>query len=167
LLDGEPLSKLPVDARATLRRGRIGFIFQSHNLMPEFSALENVSIPLWIAGVEPDEAARRSLDALESVGLGGRVGHLPAQLSGGEQQRVSIARALVAHPRIILADEPTGNLDVTTAAEIQELLLQKSREEGRLLVVVTHSTELASSMDCLFEMVPGGALTPRQTAPKQ
>lgn len=156
--DGRSISELSSDARAAFRAKNIGFIFQFHHLLPEFSALENVALPLVMSGVSEGEAADRAREILEHVGLAARVTHLPSQLSGGEQQRVAIARALVARPAVILADEPTGNLDVATAAEVQALLLKMNREQGSTLIIVTHNHELARSLDVVVEMNPGGGL---------
>jgi lipoprotein-releasing system ATP-binding protein len=148
------------DARAAFRARNIGFIFQFHHLLPEFSALENVAMPLTIGGVSDAEALELSAGLLKRLGLSSREGHLPSQLSGGEQQRVAIARALVARPRVVLADEPTGILDVRTAQEVQEIVLEMNRELKNVLIIVTHNNELARSMDLVVEMMPGGALVP-------
>lgn len=156
--DGQNISALGSDARAAFRAKNIGFIFQFHHLLPEFSARENVALPLVMAGLKDDEANQRADVILGKVGLSSRVTHLPSQLSGGEQQRVAIARALVARPAVVLADEPTGNLDITTAAEVQKLLLEINREHGSTLIIVTHNHELARSLDLVVEMQPGGAL---------
>jgi lipoprotein-releasing system ATP-binding protein len=152
------ITALSSDQRADFRSRHIGFIFQFHHLLPEFSAVENVALPLIIAGVGEREADQQAGALLEKVGLSHRKDHLPSQLSGGEQQRVAIARALVAKPRVVLADEPTGNLDIVTATEIQRLLLDINREQGSTLIIVTHNHELARSMDLVVEMLPGGAL---------
>jgi putative ABC transport system ATP-binding protein len=140
-LDGTDVTVLGDEALARLRNRRLGFVFQSYNLLPRTPALENVELPLIYAGI-PDRRAR-ALAALESVGLGPRARHLPTQLSGGEQQRVAIARALVNSPAIILADEPTGNLDTSTAAEIMGLLDRLSRQ-GITIVLVTHEADIAA-----------------------
>jgi lipoprotein-releasing system ATP-binding protein len=161
------VSAMDSDERAAFRGRHVGFIFQFHHLLPEFSALENVSMPLIIAGVDERSARDRSAVLLERMGLSQRQGHLPSQLSGGEQQRVAIARALVTQPRVILADEPTGNLDVNTAAEVQQLLLEMNKEQRNTLIIVTHSRELARSMDMVVEMLPGGALVSRQLADEE
>jgi lipoprotein-releasing system ATP-binding protein len=149
------------DQRAAFRGQHVGFIFQFHHLLPEFSALENVAMPLIISGVHESPARERSAELLTRMGLSQRMGHLPSQLSGGEQQRVAISRALVTRPQVILADEPTGNLDVNTAAEVQQLLLELNREQRNTLIIVTHSRELARSLDVVVEMLPGGALVSR------
>jgi lipoprotein-releasing system ATP-binding protein len=155
---GTVISAMSSDERAAFRAKNIGFIFQFHHLLPEFNALENVSLPLIMSGVGEAEALERSGALLDKVGLAARKTHLPSQLSGGEQQRVAIARALVARPAVVLADEPTGNLDLTTASEIQSLLLEINREQGSTLIIVTHNHELARSLDMVVEMHPGGAL---------
>ena len=139
-LDGTSVSELGDTALARLRNRRLGFVFQSYNLLPRTPAIENVELPMIYAGV-PDRRSKARA-ALEAVGLGDRASHLPTQLSGGEQQRVAIARALVMSPPIILADEPTGNLDSTTAGEIMALLARLSRE-GMTIVLVTHEADIA------------------------
>ncbi len=152
------ISSLRSDERAAFRAKNIGFIFQFHHLLPEFNAIENVALPLVMSGVSDSEAQAKAGALLDKVGLASRKNHLPSQLSGGEQQRVAIARALVARPAVVLADEPTGNLDVATASEIQRLLLEINREQGSTLIIVTHNHELARSLDMVVEMHPGGAL---------
>jgi lipoprotein-releasing system ATP-binding protein len=135
---------------AHLRNHRIGFVFQFHHLLGDFTAQENVMMPSLIAGASPEEAARRSRELLARVGLEDRLSHRPGELSGGEQQRVAVARAIVRSPALVLADEPTGNLDPQTAAEVEDLLRELNREQGLTLVVVTHSERLAREMDrCL------------------
>lgn len=152
------ISALGSDERAAFRSKNVGFIFQFHHLLPEFSAVENVAMPLIMAGLLDTEARRRASELLGRMGMGPRELHLPSQLSGGEQQRVAIARALVTRPRVVLADEPTGNLDVATATEVQELLMSMNRELQNTLITVTHSHELAHTMDVVVEMLPGGGL---------
>lgn len=147
------------DKELTEFRGRnIGFIFQFHHLLPEFTALENVAMPLIIRGQNKGEALREAKVLLERVGLAERSSHIPGQLSGGEQQRVAIARSLVTRPRILLADEPTGNLDFETATKVRDVLLEVQRESGTTLVLVTHSRELAGHMSCTAEMGKHGML---------
>lgn len=141
LLDGQSLQSLDEDERAQLRAGRVGFVFQSFQLLPGFTALENVMLPAELAGLS--DPAARARASLERVGLGARVQHYPYQLSGGEQQRVALARAFVAEPRILFADEPTGNLDTTTGARIVELMFELNRDRQTTLVLVTHDQVLA------------------------
>jgi putative ABC transport system ATP-binding protein len=140
-LDCQDLDALDEDGRARLRRERVGFVFQSFQLIPTLTALENVQVPLELAGGDGAAPAR---DLLERVGLGGRGHHYPAQLSGGEQQRVALARAFSNRPRILFADEPTGNLDVRTGAVIIDLMGELNRQVGTTLVLVTHDPDLAS-----------------------
>jgi lipoprotein-releasing system ATP-binding protein len=160
---GVNLSAMAPDERAAFRAKNIGFVFQFHHLLPEFSALENVALPLVMSGISDGESKEAAAALLEKVGLSSRKGHLPSQLSGGEQQRVAIARALVAKPRVILADEPTGNLDIETAAGVQKLLLEMNRDQGSTLIIVTHNHELARSLDTVVEMLPGGELVDRRS----
>jgi putative ABC transport system ATP-binding protein len=144
-IDGEILDRLGEDALARFRGARIGIVFQSFHLIPTMTALENVAIPLELAGADaPFERARAELDA---VGLKDRLAHYPAQLSGGEQQRVALARALAPHPAILVADEPTGNLDEATGAAIIDLMLVLKRDRGATLILVTHDLALASKCD--------------------
>ena len=146
-LDGRDISDRSADERAELRSEQIGFVFQTFNLIPRTSALENVELPLVYAGVTRSEQRRRGLEALERVGLAGRADHHPSQLSGGEQQRVAIARALVNRPRLLLADEPTGNLDTNTSGEIMQIIAELNRERGITVVLVTHEPEIAAYAD--------------------
>lgn len=144
-LDGVDLGRLDEDARARLRGAKVGFVFQSFQLIPTLTALENVQVPLELAGtVSTREASARAADLLARVGLGDRTHHFPQQLSGGEQQRVALARAFVNEPRILFADEPTGNLDGTTGERIVELLQTLNRESGCTIVLVTHDANLAA-----------------------
>ena len=145
LLEGQEVGALSKDQRAWIRNQRLGFVFQGFNLLARTSALENVELPLLYRGIS-DAAERRrlALAALEHVGLGRRLDHVPTQLSGGEQQRVAIARALVGEPALILADEPTGNLDTRTSDEVMELFASLNRERGMTLVMVTHEPDVAS-----------------------
>ena len=154
-LQGEALSAKSHDELAALRNKSLGFIFQFHHLLKELSALENVMMPALIARMSQSEAKKRASELLERVGLSHRLTHRPSELSGGEQQRVSLARALVNHPPLLLADEPTGNLDGVTSAEIHDLLTSVNREQGTALVIVTHSEDLASSMPRRLKMVDG------------
>ncbi len=142
LLDGTSLGSLTEDRRARLRGQKVGFVFQSFQLVPTLTAMENVQVPLELRG--DGDATERARDLLDRVGLGGRGGHFPTQLSGGEQQRVAIARAFSNRPRILFADEPTGNLDATTGARIVELLEELNRESGATIVLVTHDPGLAA-----------------------
>ncbi len=141
-LDGTEIGRLSEDDRARLRRYKIGFVFQSFQLISSLTAQENVQVPLELRG-DGDAAPRRAAELLSRVGLGDRLGHYPTQLSGGEQQRVALARAFVNAPRILFADEPTGNLDAATGASIIELILDLNRELGTTLVLVTHDPEVA------------------------
>ena len=145
LIEGRDPSKLNDDELSKLRNRYIGFVFQTFNLIPRLTALENVMLPLVVRGVDGSERRRRAIEALEQVGLGDRINHRPTELSGGEQQRVAIARAIVTRPRIVLADEPTGNLDSVSAKEIVKVLSQLNRELGITVVVVTHDPEVASA----------------------
>ncbi len=138
-----------------LRNEQIGFVFQFHHLLPEFTALENVMMPALIARYPKNTAAELARKVLESVGLGKRLFHQPGELSGGEQQRVAIARALIMNPRLILADEPTGNLDWATGEEVADLLLSLNREKGVAMVVATHNQRLAEKMSKQMEIVGG------------
>ena len=153
VLDGHVLTDLDEERRARLRRRLVGFVFQSFQLLPTLSALENVLLPLELEGSR--DAVTRATDALRAVGLTQRLGHYPAQLSGGEQQRVAIARAFVHQPRVLFADEPTGNLDRRTGAGIIDLLFELNRAQDTTLVLVTHDTNLAARCDALLELVDG------------
>jgi putative ABC transport system ATP-binding protein len=143
ILDGIDVSSLNKVELAHIRNKKIGFVFQQFNLLPRTSALENVELPTIYAGITPEERKQRAKFSLERVGLADRSGHYPSQLSGGQQQRVAIARALVNHPAILLADEPTGNLDSRTSVEIMEILQQLNEDEGLTIVIVTHETDIA------------------------
>ena len=142
-LDGTLVSGMSTDERATLRNRRIGFVFQQFNLLARTSARENVELPLVYAGVAVAEQRERANAALVAVGLAGREDHMPSQLSGGQQQRVAIARALVNNPSLVLADEPTGNLDTETSVEVMDLLTRLHREQGVTIVLVTHEPDIA------------------------
>jgi lipoprotein-releasing system ATP-binding protein len=146
-------------ARVAFRNRHVGFVFQFHHLLPEFTALENVEMPLRIAGTPADERQARARALLERVGLTDRLDHRPGMLSGGEQQRVAVARALVAGPALLLADEPTGNLDETTAADLQHLLRDMHKEQGLTSIVVTHNAAIAAGCDRVLRL-EGGHLVP-------
>ena len=155
LYDGRDIFGMPDRELASFRNHNIGFVFQFHHLLPEFSALENVLIPSMIGGIEPKAARLRAESLLEEVGLSGRLAHRPGELSGGEQQRVAIARALMSEPRVMLADEPTGNLDTHTAQSVHELLKNLNREKGLTSIIVTHNEKLAGMADRTIRMVDG------------
>ena len=152
-LDGRPFSTLDEDARARVRGEKVGFVFQSFQLVPTLTALENVQVPLELRG-EPGAPAR-ARELLQRVGLGDRMHHVPAQLSGGEQQRVALARAFVNRPRILFADEPTGNLDSDNGARIVELIESLNRESGSTVVLVTHDLELAARTQRVIRLADG------------
>jgi lipoprotein-releasing system ATP-binding protein len=146
------IERMTDEERVVFRNRHVGFVFQFHHLLPEFTALENVEMPLLIAGVAADERRRRAEALLDRVGLAGRLTHRPGALSGGEQQRVALARALVASPTLLLADEPTGNLDETTAEGLQSLLRDMHREHGLTSVIVTHNSTLAAACDRTLQL---------------
>jgi lipoprotein-releasing system ATP-binding protein len=146
-VEGVAASKLPEAERTRIRRDRIGFVYQAHHLLPEFDALENVMMPQMIAGKSKVEAAAEATRILTTMGLAQRLTHRPAQLSGGEQQRVAIARALANRPKILLADEPTGNLDPRTSGGVFDALIAITREQGLSALIATHNFELAARMD--------------------
>ena len=146
-IDGRPTAILPDSERTRIRRNEIGFVYQSHRLLPEFSAIENVMLPQMIRGLSRGECEKRASELLDYLGLRGRLKHRPAELSGGEQQRVAIARAVANAPRILLADEPTGNLDVHTADHVFNALHQLVRASGLATIIATHNMELAARMD--------------------
>ena len=155
LIDGEDCGRLGDDRRTLLRRSQIGFVYQFHHLLPEFSALENVMLPQMIAAVSRRRAREKAAGLLERVGLAPRAGHRPARLSGGEQQRVAIARALANDPKILLGDEPTGNLDHTTGESVLQTLLDLVRGTGLAAVIATHNLDLAGRLDRVVALEDG------------
>ena len=158
LMNGLDCSNLPDAARTKLRLGSIGFVYQFHHLLAEFSALDNVALPQMIAGRARAQARERAEEMLTALGLAARLEHQPAQLSGGEQQRVAIARALANHPKLILADEPTGNLDPATSAEGFKNLFALVRDQGVAALIATHNMDLAGHMDRVFALKDGGLI---------
>ena len=155
LYDSVNIARLSSNKLSEFRNNNIGFVFQFHHLLPEFTALENVCIPAWIEGTGKKEAEQRATELLTLLGLEERVNHKPNQLSGGEQQRVSVARALVNHPRVVLADEPSGNLDTRTKNELHQLFFTLREELGQTFVIVTHDTELARMSDRQIKLNDG------------
>ncbi len=158
VMSGIPTRDLNDIKRTKIRRHEIGFVYQFHNLLPEFTALDNVVMPQLIAGVSKQKAKERAQELLEKLGLAERVTHRPAELSGGEQQRVAIARAVVATPKLILADEPTGNLDENTGNGVMDMLLMLSKEEGISALIATHNNKLAQRMDRIVQIKDGVVL---------
>jgi len=154
-LDGTPCVGLSDAERTELRRDHLGFVYQFHHLLPEFSALENIMLPQLVSGISKREAAERGRKLLDKVQLGARATHRPAELSGGEQQRIAIARALANEPRLLLADEPTGNLDQRTADHVFAMLMDVLRSTGRAALIATHNPELARRMDRIVTIQDG------------
>ena len=155
VIDGETCNAMGDDARTGMRRHNIGFVYQYHHLLPEFSALENIVMPQIIAGMGRSEARKRGREFLQWLGLAERASHRPGKLSGGEQQRVAIARALANAPKLLLADEPTGNLDPDTAGDVFALLLQLARGAGLAALIATHNADLAAKMDRVVRLKDG------------
>jgi lipoprotein-releasing system ATP-binding protein len=152
---GEPMAAASNDARTALRRKYMGFVYQQHHLLPEFSALENVALPLRLNGLSQTIAEQQSRELLDRIGLGARLQHLPGELSGGERQRVAVARALIHQPKLVMADEPTGNLDTTSAAELMALMVELSESSGVAFLVVTHDPFMLHQFDRVLTLVDG------------
>lgn len=155
LIGGRAMTRLADAERTAARRAEVGFVYQAHHLLPEFSAAENIILPQRAAGISLADAEKRAASLLESVGLAKRATHRPGELSGGEKQRVAIARALANRPRVLLADEPTGNLDVETSETVFALLLNLAREEGLAAFIATHNPDLAARMDRVARLESG------------
>jgi lipoprotein-releasing system ATP-binding protein len=155
IINGNSIKGLSGKKLSTLRNQNLGFIFQFHHLLPEFSALENVCIPAWLAGTNKKDTQQHAETLLKKVGLADRIHHKPSELSGGEQQRVAIARALINKPALVLADEPTGNLDSKNSEEVFALIKRLRDEYGHAFLIVTHNTELAVSSDRIIKMADG------------
>lgn len=155
VLNDQSVDKLSAKKLAAFRNKNIGFVFQFHHLLPEFTALENVCIPGWIGGSKKQDTISRATELLQSLGLAGRMENKPGQLSGGEQQRVAVARALINHPAIVMADEPTGNLDSAHAKELHELFIELRNKFNQTFLIVTHNEELAKMSDRIVVMKDG------------
>ena len=155
-IDGKEISGVSDKQRGQLRNQYLGFVYQFHHLLPEFTAVENVAMPLLIRGVDDHKARSKASDILSDMGLGHRLQHRPVELSGGERQRAAIARALVTEPSVVLADEPTGNLDENTAQNVFEMMLDLNRRIGTALVMVSHDMSLANKMDTVYRLEVGG-----------
>jgi len=155
VVNGKSVSNLSEKELSSFRNKEIGFVFQFHNLLVEFSALENVCLPAYIGGKSKKETEKKAIEILSMLGMQERLSHKPNELSGGEQQRVAVARALINSPSIILADEPSGNLDSKNAKDLHELLLKLNQETGQTIVIVTHNNELANMANRKLEMVDG------------
>jgi lipoprotein-releasing system ATP-binding protein len=163
--NGEEITTMSASRLAEFRNREIGFVFQFHHLLPDFTALENVMMPALIQRISTERARRMARDILGRVGLSHRLTHRPGELSGGEQQRVALARAMVLEPSLLLADEPTGNLDRSTGEAIHQLFLDLNRERGSTLLVVTHNPDLAALMPKRLRMIDGGRLIPEGISP--
>jgi lipoprotein-releasing system ATP-binding protein len=164
---GEDVFRLPPAELARFRNRSVGFVFQFHHLVPELTALENVMLPGWMAGREGYELQEAARELLDAVGVGGRAEHRPTELSGGEQQRVAVARALVNEPLLLLADEPTGNLDIPTGEALHDLLERLVRERGQTTVVATHNPRLAERANAVYRMADGGLVRLSEAAAGQ
>jgi lipoprotein-releasing system ATP-binding protein len=154
-IDGQEMSGMSDRKRGLIRNQYLGFVYQFHHLLPEFTAVENVAMPLFIRGEDANEAKQKASRLLDGIGLGHRLEHRPIELSGGERQRVAIARALVTEPNVVLADEPTGNLDVNTASAVFDMMMELNERVGTALVMVTHDNSLASKMDKRYHLEEG------------